>query len=104
MRQVSTASIPLERIDDASFDSDRSAPTAYTKTGNDTYNEEDELDAEERDIEAMDTALLGGDAEVYKGPFQPPKGSELMAIVVSVALVGLLAVVACCTTVYDWIL
>jgi hypothetical protein len=69
------------------------------------YAEDDEMYATERDIEAMDTALLGGsEGEIYKGPFQPPMGPELMGIVISLAVVGLLAVVACCTTVYDWIL
>ena len=106
IRQLSQASTPLERIDDASSDSDR--PDALSKEtarrGN-TYDEEDDMEATERDIEAMDTALLGSsDGEIYKGPFQSPNGPELMGIVISVTVVALLAVVACCTTVYDWVL
>jgi hypothetical protein len=72
-----------------------------------------EMQALERDIEALDSDLavhpagagLGqaGGAD-YAGPFQPPTGREATGIAVSIAAVAMLAVVAGLTTVYDWVL
>lgn len=74
------------------------------------YGDDDSADLAEleHDIEALDTDVAMGDAtsrtEDYSGPFQPPVGREAMGIVISLTAVGLLAVVACLTTVYDWVL